>query len=307
MPGDDRGASRAAIDGPARHVTVAAGDAAEAGDPAYAQPAPRVLYVHDDLSDEARRRLGPAAPGLALVEALLDRLRAEGDRVVVLTLEQQLAQVIAQEAPGPFDLALGIGRAGERVAAQLHARTGWFPRIRRLGLTRVEDGRGGYRLASTEDRPLAGQLAGLEHCSSLAVVDDTVFSGLTMRAVLEALPPAVLPRTRAFCLRAVADSLGPVAALCPVTAGIAAAGRILHDVSFINASGLVLRVAIRRPGRPPLAFFDRPEWLLAWFPRAHAEVLALCRQLNALLEPPGSQPPAAAGTPGARGRPGPRG
>jgi hypothetical protein len=44
-------------------------------------------------------------------------------------------------------------------------------------------------------------------------------------------------------------------------------------------------VAIRRSGRPALAFFDRPEWLRAWFPVDHAEVLALCRRLNALLEP----------------------
>ena len=46
------------------------------------------------------------------------------------------------------------------------------------------------------------------------------------------------------------------------------------------------RIAIRRPGQPPLAFLDRPEWLRAWFPTDHAEILALCRRLNALLEPP---------------------
>jgi len=30
---------------------------------------------------------------------------------------------------------------------------------------------------------------------------------------------------------------------------------------------------------------ERPEWIRAWFPAAHAEVLTLCRRLNALLEP----------------------
>jgi hypothetical protein len=69
-----------------------------------------------------------------------------------------------------------------------------------------------------------------------------------------------------------------------VTAGVVAPGRLLRDVSFINATGLVLRIAIRRRGQPPLAFFDRPEWLRAWFPRGHEQVLALCRELNALLE-----------------------
>ena len=59
---------------------------------------------------------------------------------------------------------------------------------------------------------------------------------------------------------------------------------MLDDVSFINASGLVLRVGIRRRGRPPLAFFDRPDWIRAWFPGRDGEVIALCRRLNALLE-----------------------
>jgi hypothetical protein len=76
-----------------------------------------------------------------------------------------------------------------------------------------------------------------------------------------------------------------VAKLCPVTVGVAASGRMLEDVSFINATGLVLRVSIRRRGRSPLAFFERPEWIRAWFPGRDGEVVALCRRLNALLEP----------------------
>ncbi len=171
------------------------------------------------------------------------------------------------------------------MAEALHAKTGWFPRRRRLGLTREEDGNGGYRLVSTEPAALAAQLEGVESSESLAVVDDTIFSGLTLRSVLEALSPALLRRTHAFCLRGVAESVGPVARLCPVTVGGAAPGRILEDVSFINASGLVLRVGIRRRGQPPLAFFERPDWIRAWFPGRDREVIAACQRLNALLEP----------------------
>ena len=76
-----------------------------------------------------------------------------------------------------------------------------------------------------------------------------------------------------------------MATLCPITAGVAAPGMLLSEISLINATGLVLRVAIRRRGREPLAFFDRPEWLRAWFPGYDREVLELCRRLNALLEP----------------------
>lgn len=252
---------------------------------AYAQPTPRLLYVHDDLTAEVARHEGAGSPPAVLARDLLALLARDTERVRILTLGEQIERVVAEGGHAPFALALGIGAAGQRVAEALHARAGWFPRVRRIGLTREEDGRGGYRVISTEAGGLPGQLHGVADCASLAVVDDTVFSGLTMRALLSALPEAARRRTRAFCLRGVAESIAAVAALCPITAGVAAPGRRLEDVSFINASGLVRRVAIRRPGLPPLAFFERPEWIRAWFPVVHGEVLALCVRLNALLEP----------------------
>jgi hypothetical protein len=256
---------------------------------AYPQPTPRLLYVHDDLSDEVARRFGGASRAAAMTRSLFELLAGNGERVSILTVAQQVDRVRAQGPHAPFDLTLGIARAGERVAEALHAKTGWFPRLRRLDLAREEDGRGGYRLVSTTPAPLAAQLAarldGMEASQSLAVVDDTVFSGLTLRGVLEALSPTLLPRTHAFCLRGVAESVAPIGKLCPVTVGIAAPGRMLEDVSFINASGLVLRVGIRRRGRAPLAFFERPEWIRAWFPGRDGEVIAACQRLNALLEP----------------------
>jgi hypothetical protein len=256
-----------------------------ADDAAYAQPTPRLLYVHDDLTDEVARHEGAGSPAAALACELLALLARDPERVRILTLGEQIERVVAQGDHAPFALALGIGAAGQRVAEALHARAGWFPRIRRIGLTREEDGRGGYRVISTEAGDLAAQLAGVADRASLAVVDDTVFSGATMLALLSALPEAARRRTRAFCLRGVAESIAAGAALCPFTAGVAAPGRRLDDVSFINASGLVRRVAIRRAGQPPLAFFERPEWIRAWFPGTHAEVLALCQHLNVLIEP----------------------
>src|SRR5215470_17406050 len=263
---------------------ITGGESAAARD-AYAQPTPRVLYVHDDLTDEVARRQGSASPVAALAHSLIELLGRDRERVVILSLDDQLARVVAQGPHAPFDLALGIAEAGERVAHALNDKTGWFPRVRRLGLTREEDGRGGYRVVSTVPADLSRQLDGIAECRSLAVVDDTIFSGLTMRSVLEALPSDLLARTHAFCLRGVADSIAAVAKLCPLTAGVAAPGRMLEDVSFINASGLVRRISIRRPGRPPQAFFERPEWIRAWFPGRDEEVIAMCRRLNALLEP----------------------
>lgn len=255
-------------------------------------PVPRRLYVHDDLSEVLRahpegsrvRRLG---------EALLARLARDADRVVILTLEAQLEAMAARGPHGPFPLALGIGAAGARAATAIHARTGWFPIVRRIDIWREEDGEG-YTLAGPT--PLGEQLAARldAHAGPLAVVDDTVFSGLTLRTVLEALPEAVRRRTHAFCLRAVAESLSELARLAPVTAAFTVPGRLLEDVSFINASGLVRRGAIRRRGAPPLAFWERPEWMAAWFPGYHEEVVALCRALGAALEaealPPATTP-----------------
>lgn len=258
---------------------------ADAVPEAYAQPTPRRLYVHDDLTDEVGRRFGPASPAAALTRALFELLGRDRERVVILSLADQVERVIAQGAHAPFGLALSIGAAGARVAHALHARTGWFPRGRRLDLTREEDGRGGYRLVSTGAATLAAQLEGIEDSTSLALVDDTIFSGLTLRSVLDALPPPLLPRTHAFCLRGVADSAAAIRKLCPLTVGVAAPGRMLDDVSFINASGLVIRGSIRRDGAPPLAFFERPEWIRAWFPGRDADVIAVCARLSPLLDP----------------------
>jgi hypothetical protein len=250
-------------------------------------PTPKRFYIHDDLTEDIRARHGAASPAAALTDRLLALVRQDGDRVVVLTLAEQLDALIAQGTHPPFALTFGIGRAGERVAQQVHARTGWFPVVQRLDLTRVEDGRDGYALVSRGGVPLAAQVADSRAAASLAIVDDTVFSGLTLRAVLEALAPEVRARTQAFCLRAVAASLAPLRALCPVTAGLVAPGRLLDEVSFINASGLVRRGAIRRADGPPLAFFERPEWMRAWFPAHADEVTDCCRRLHALLEAEG--------------------
>jgi len=243
-------------------------------------PVPRTLYVHDDLSAELKAH---GAHAQQLGEALFERLRAD-ERIVVLTLDEQLDALVARGQHVPFAAAVGIGRAGARVAAQVHGRTGWFPLIHAVNLWREEDDAGGYALAGSA--MLASQLARIADADSIAVVDDTIFSGLTMRAVLEALPPRRNRRVHAFCLRAVAESLPGVAALAPVSAGVAAAGRILEDVSFINASGLVHRGAIRRTGQASLAFFERPEWMEAWFPSYAEAVVTLCRELHEVVEAP---------------------
>lgn len=245
-------------------------------------PTPKTLYIHDDLSDDVRACHGADSEAVRGVDALLQLVARDSTRVKILTLEEQLA-ALTRGAHAPFDVTVGIGRAGERVARQAHARTGWFPRIERVDLTR-EERDGGYALSTLGRPPLAVQLAAIDGGGSIAIVDDTVFSGLTMLAVLRALPPAALARAHAFCLRAVGESLAEVGMLCAVDAGFVAQGRLLEDVSFINASGLVRRGAIRRAGQPPLAFHERPEWMRAWFLDDADQVIAHCASLARLLD-----------------------
>src|SRR5438132_879912 len=93
-----------------------------------------------------------------------------------------------------------------------------------------------------------------------------------------------------------------------VAAGVAAAGRILEDVSFINASGLVRRGAIRRAGQASLAFFERPEWMEAWFPGYTEAIVKLCRELHEAVEAPRADraPRTRRGSPAPSARPGSR-
>ena len=250
-----------------------------------AQPTPQRMYVHDDITDEIGAEYGGDSEAHRMARRLLAIVSRDADRVTVLTLQQQIDALVQRGRHEPFSVALGIGGAGERVARQLHERTGWFPAVRRVDITRVEDGRGGYTLDGVSGHSWEDQVRGLAVEGSLAVVDDTVFSGLTMRSVLGALPSAILPLTQAFCLRGVAESIGMIRDIVPISAGFAAPGRILDEVSFINASGLVRSIAIRRQDQPSQAFFERPQWIRAWFPGRADEVIDACRILNRLLEP----------------------
>jgi len=182
-----------------------AGDRAPRGARLTATPVPRRLYVHDDLSEELRAH-GDDSRVQRLGHALLALLRQD-PRVILLTLEEQIDALVARAAHAPFAGAIGVGRAGARVAAEIHTRTGWFPTIERVDVWREEDDAGGYALAGPA--PLAPQLGVVANRESVAVVDDTIFSGLTMRAVLTALPPRPARRLHAFCLRGVAAAWSP--------------------------------------------------------------------------------------------------
>ena len=246
-------------------------------------PTPTAFYIHDDLSEDVRLTHGRDSLEYKLVRELLHLARRDSDRVFVLTVDEQIDLLVSKASPKPFDIAIGIGSAGENVARQIHDRAGWFPNIRKLDAARQEANEGGYTLISITQESLEDQVRDLDRFESIAIVDDTLFSGFTVRTVLSLLPDNVRDKTEVYCLRCVQESLESVREIRPVTVGFEARGRILEEVSYINASGLARRVGIRRKGLPSLAFYERPEWMEAWFPGYADEVIVACRRLNALL------------------------
>src|SRR5262245_34096927 len=97
-------------------------------DAAYAAPTPQVFYIHDDLSDDIRHTHGEQSVAFQLSQELLTLVRRDPQRVVVLQLEDQISRLVGQGRHAPFAVTIGIGQASERVAQQLHQRTGWVPK-----------------------------------------------------------------------------------------------------------------------------------------------------------------------------------
>ena len=144
----------------------------------YDAPTPRRFYVHDDISEAVSEIFGVDSIVADRVSDLFYLMtNSAPERVRILTVDEQIEALVTSEhnSGGPYDLALGIGAAGERVAQQLHEQAGWFPHIHRIDVTRQEDGHGGYTVVSTSSTSLEDQLANLEGAESIAIVDDSVF------------------------------------------------------------------------------------------------------------------------------------
>ena len=240
---------------------------------------PLRVYVYDDLPYVRR-----AAAGKPAILSLLDRLelalRAQPN-VELIEVAEQIDRLSRTAVFGPFVLALAIGDAGARVARALHERTGWFPAIEAVPVTRIEVAPGEYRIPDND--ALALRLEGITG-QPPAIVDDTIYSGLTVAWLLDRLPAASLKGAEVFCLQAMATALPALRSRCAVHAGFEMQGEPEQDVTIIKASHLFERGAIRRANQPDLAFFERGEWMSDWFPFDDGTITRLCRQLWALTE-----------------------
>ena len=237
-------------------------------------PTPLTLYLYNDLpfvAPPAARR----AAWQALIDELLTLLRAQ-PHVRFLEVAPLVDALAAQPARGPYALTLAIGGAGRRVAELLHARTGWFPAIIELPLTRIEQTDGRYRVVARSPLDL-DRLAAAP--GTLAIVDDTIYAGQTLGWLLARLPENAKPEI--FCLQGVTDVLAALRQRCRVFAGIELAGERERELSVIKASHLFEPGAIHtRHG--DLAFYERTAWMDGWFPGASRSIVAVCAGLRAL-------------------------
>ncbi|MHB8576285.1 MAG: hypothetical protein ACYDCQ_13250 [Dehalococcoidia bacterium] len=244
--------------------------------PADPLPTPERLYVYNDFP-YLRAERPHNREFLTVLDELEGTLALE-PHVVLVNVDEQIRKLAARGGYAPFAATLAVGGAGARVARALHARTGWFPTITVLNITREETGWGEYRIRGGTDR-LDAELAATG-AGPHAVVDDTLYSGLTLRSVLDRLPAKTLRQTTVFLLQAIAETLPRLRRLCAVEVGLEMPGALETEVSVIKASHLFETGAIRRPNGD-LAFFERQEWMRAWFPRHVDAIISLCERLHA--------------------------
>lgn len=232
------------------------------------------VYVYQDIP------LIKEAPDDLLFTRLLGELQQalrENSNVCFIDVNQQINR-LAQKTPHTFEITLGIGSSGYKVAQLLNKQTGMFPDIKMLSITRKEISKGMYKIVSSPS--LAAQL---EHASgkSLALVDDTIYSGQTLEYILKKLPLYQRMKTQILCLQAVQETSTTLRAYCPVLVGFEISGKIEKEVTIIKFSGLFEKGAIRST-QGELAFYQREEWMRSWFPHNSDLIIVLCRQLSAL-------------------------
>jgi hypothetical protein len=237
-------------------------------------PTPTTLYIYNDLPYFPPP--SSAERWQAILGDLVRVLRAQ-PHVRFLEVAALVESLAASGAAGPYTRALAIGGSGRRVAELLQARTGWFGAISTVPLSRHERADGSYAIvvAGGDTESELAKAAG-----RVAIVDDTLYSGLTVRWLLARLPAYALPEV--LCLQAVQSALLELSAQCPVFAGVQLPGERETDLSVIKASHLFEPGAIRGEGGD-LAFYERRVWLDAWFPDSAEEIAALCAHLRALL------------------------
>ncbi|MFA7682496.1 MAG: hypothetical protein WCX61_05725 [Candidatus Peribacteraceae bacterium] len=247
-------------------------------------PSPQLLYVHENLLAHVRERFSIHSTEYQLANAFIAHVAAEPN-VQMGTLEEELAALIAQGTPEPFDVTLGFGRKGERIAQLLHEQWGSFPNIHRLEITRIEKADGsGHELISKTDVSVVDQIAALGDFTSVALVDDVLFTGFTVSEVLKLLPKKHVERCHFFGTRGMAQTARKLERNgCKTWLGVSLEGEPEVDVSTISSMNLITKGAIHSPTEGDITYCQRQEWVEAWFPQRTSNIVDLCEVVTNLV------------------------
>ncbi len=244
---------------------------------------PLKLYIYDDIDDLLPVLSSPEYSQImrGLVTMLRKAIQAN-ENTLLIGRDYAVDKIKASYSHKPFDIAFAIGSSGYLVAKRLHFETNWFPNISLLPIKRNEVQENEYVIYSRFKNKISHAIR--KKVSSIAIIDDTLYSGLTVRTVLENIPDRFVPQINLFFLHALEDGLASIANIQSVNAGLFIPGKREIDVSIIRASGLFYKGAIRRLKKSSQAFYQRPQWMQRWFPVNFQEIISISRKISFLLE-----------------------
>jgi orotate phosphoribosyltransferase len=245
-------------------------------------PTPKLLYVHDNLTPFVKTRFGKNSLEYETAQLFIKHIAVQ-PHTKVGTLEDELAGLISESNPEPFDITFGLGHKGEEIAQLLHGRWSAFPNILRLNITRIEKENGSeHILVSKTDESIEDQIAKADGFDSIALIDDVLFTGFTMRSVMESLPIEGKD-CHLFFTRGIEETKKEFEKMgCKVHFGVSLPGKIEVDSSTISIMNLITEGAIRTPSGD-LSYCDRGEWMEAWFPNKADTIKHLCQALTTLF------------------------
>lgn len=228
------------------------------------------VFVLDDITQSVKNKL------LTRGEAALLRSYLRANKNVLIKSDSILLRRLERHsAKTHFSMTFAIGSAGTAIGQWLHNKTGAFPHIETIPLQRHES-RNGKHVISLAQRRKLRQLMNKKIPTKIAIIDDTIYSGLTIKTLISCLPPKKRKSITIFCLQAIAQSLVDITPIAQINSGIVLSGRRERDITIIKASGLYTSGAIRTEKGNQLAFCERSQWLSTWFPKNALQIQTIC-------------------------------
>ena len=213
-------------------------------------------------------------------EKLIEKLEyalLENRNVVLTNIREQIVEICSKSYQ-PFDIAIAVGDSGERVANLINEKTNWFPNLTTFNIAREESSKGRYFIPNTYLDPIKVFFID-KKISRIAIIDDTLYSGLTIQAIINCIPIKLQKNIDIFLLQGLSITLEKLDKEYEFNIALKIDGIPEKEVTIIKASGLFMRGAIRISNSISLAFFEREEWMRIWFPKNWKEIIEICKKL----------------------------